>query len=211
MTNIVHLIDNMEFMAGLPDNAFDLAIVDPPYGISISTNPFRQNFKSKKWDNVTPSPEYFKELFRVSKHSIIWGGNYFNLAPSQGFIIWDKKQSFNFTSSMCEYAWISEQRPAKIFRYKVTNEKNRIHPTQKPVALYRWLLANYAKPGQTIFDSHVGSGSIRIACHDMGFHFEGCENDPEYWQAQEDRYQEYIKKGKELFPTEEYQEIIYDS
>lgn len=209
MKNVVHLIDNMEFMAGVPDNAFDLAIVDPEYGIGISKNPFRQAHKKKDWDNKIPSTKYFKDLIRISKNQIIWGGNYFCLKPSQGFIIWDKKQAFDFSSSMCEYAWISEQRPAKMFRYKVTNEKHKIHPTQKPIALYKWLLANYAKPGQTIFDSHVGSGSIRIACYDMGFDFTGCEKDPDYWQAQEDRYQEHIRKGPELFDHDEYQDLTY--
>ena len=207
MKNVVHLIDNMKFMAGLPDKAFDLAIVDPPYGIGISLNPFRQNHISKQWDSK-PNSKYFNELFRISQRQIIWGGNYFDLPKSQGFFIWDKIQPFNFSSAMCEFAWSSIQSPAKIFRYKVTMEKNRIHPTQKPVALYKWLLKNYAKPGDTIFDSHVGSGSSRIACYDMGFDFVGCELDPEYWQAQEDRYKNHIAQGQLIRP-EEIQEEIY--
>ena len=203
--NKCHLIDNMKFMLPVPTKFFDLAIVDPPYGIGISLNPFRQKQTKKEWDKSIPTKEYFIELMRISKNQIIWGGNYFNLPPSQGFVIWDKKQPETFSSSMCEMAWMSIQAPAKIFRlHVVTAETNKINPCQKPVKLYKWLLKNYAKPNDKIFDSHVGSGSIRIACHDMGFDFTGCEIDKDYWEAQEKRFQNHIKQN-DLFLPEELQ------
>ena len=163
--------DCMEYMATVPDKYFDLACVDPPYGIGISSNPVRQIHDKKKWDDTTPNDEYFDELKRISKHQIIWGGNYFNLPPSQGFLIWDKKQPHDFSLAMCEFAWSSIQSPAKMFRFSVLAEKGKIHPTQKPVALYEWLLTNYAKKGQKVFDSHLGSGSSAIAAHYFGVDF----------------------------------------
>ena len=183
MIELLHT-DCMTYMAGLPDKAFDLAIVDPPYGIGISSNPFRQKHEQCDWDAAIPKDKYFKELFRVSMHQIIWGGNYFNLPPSQGFLIWDKKQPFDFSSAMCEYAWMSFQKPAKIYNlHVVTAETNKIHPTQKPIQLYKWLLKNYAKEGDRILDTHLGSGSSAIAAYDGGFDFVGCEIDADYYNA----------------------------
>ena len=183
-------IDCMEYMATLPDKAFELAIVDPPYGIGISSNPVRQKHNKKKWDDEIPRKEYFDELFRVSSNQIVWGGNYFinHLHNTQNFIIWDKKQPFNFSLAMCELAWCSKQMPAKIFKYSVLKEQGKIHPTQKPVALYEWLLMNYAKEGDKILDTHLGSGSSRIAAHKLGFEFVGCELDKDYFEAQENRF-----------------------
>ena len=174
---------NMELMARYPDNYFDLAIVDPEYGIGISSNPVRQKHVKKNWDNKIPDDKYFNELFRVSKNQIIWGGNYFGLPPTQCFLIWDKKQPFNFSLAMCEMAWTSFFKPAKIFRYSVLNEKNKIHPTQKPVKLYEWLLMNYAKEGDKILDTHGGSMSIALACHNLGFDLTLCELDKDYFDA----------------------------
>lgn len=175
---------NMALMARYPDNYFDLAIVDPPYGIGISSNSFRQKQKKKGWDNETPNEKYFQELMRVSKEQIIWGGNYFDLPPSQGFLIWDKVQPQDFSSAMCEYAWSSIQSPAKIFKlHVVTAEPNKIHPTQKPAKLYKWILERYAKPDFRILDTHLGSGSIAIACHDYGFELTACELDPDYYES----------------------------
>ena len=208
--NIVHLIDNMEFMNGIPDKYYELAIVDPPYGIGIANNPVRQAHNKKDWDSAIPQELYFKELLRVSKNQIIWGGNYFldYLGATQNITVWDKKQPQDFSLAMCELAWNSIQSPAKMFRYSVLKENGKIHPTQKPVALYKWILKNYAKPNDKIFDSHVGSGSIRIACHDMGFDFEGCEIDKDYWEAQEERYQMHAMQS-DLFSGEEMQKEIY--
>ena len=156
----------MEYMANCKDKQFDLAIVDPPYGINIGANPFRQKHKKKDWDNHTPDSIYFNELKRISKDQIIWGGNYFDLPPSQGFIIWDKVQPQDFSSSMCEYAWSSIQSPAKIFKlHVVTAESSKIHPTQKPIKLYKYLLRNYATPDYKIIDTHLGSGSSAIAAY----------------------------------------------
>jgi site-specific DNA-methyltransferase (adenine-specific) len=217
--NIVYNCNCMDFMKDKPDNYYDLAITDPPYGIER----FNKNVESKKmpnfknkmceWDRK-PNKIYFDQLFRISKNHIIWGMNNFELPLTEYFIVWDKKQPCdNF--ARCELAWTNIKRPAKIFEYaywggmKHSIEIN-IHPTQKPVALYKWLLTNYAKPGQTIFDSHVGSGSIRIACHDLGFDFEGCEIDKDYWADQEKRYREYISQ-QELFDKKEIQGLIYEN
>ena len=190
--------DNMQLMARYPDNYFDLAIVDPEYGIGISNNPIRQKHKKKSWDNTIPKEEYFKELFRVSKNQIIWGGNYFidYLNNTQCFIIWDKKQPENFSLAMCEFAWCSIQSPAKIFRYSVLNEKNKIHPTQKPVALYKWLLYKYAKEGDKILDTHGGSCSLAIACHDYGYELTCCELDVDYYNKAVERIKNYVSQLK---------------
>ncbi len=221
MNNTVHLVDCMEFMKDLPNNAYDLAIVDPPYGIGWDgteipsklqvrgngTTPTinRPDHVVKGWDCGIPSDEYFDEIKRIAANQIIWGGNYFNLPPTKCVICWDKKQSFKIFSAW-EMAWTSFSSVATIFRFDnkgfMNKEGQNIHPTQKPVALYKWLLQNYAKPGQAIFDSHVGSGSIRIACHDLGFDFTGCEIDKDYWEAQEARYQTHAAQGR-LFDPED--------
>ena len=189
---------NMELMKRYPDNYFDLAIVDPPYGIGISSNPVRQQHKKKNWDDEIPLEKYFNELKRVSKNYIIWGGNYFidYLNNSQGFIIWDKKQPENFSLAMAEFAYSSIQSPAKIFRYSVLTEQNKIHPTQKPVALYKWLLDKYAKQGDKILDTHLGSMSIAIACIDYGFELVGCELDTEYYDKGIKRVQNHLLQQK---------------
>lgn len=135
----------------------------------------------KEWDKI-PDETYFKELFRVSKNQIIWGGNYFNLPPTRCFIIWDKKISEDFSLAMCELAWTSFDKLAKIYNY-YNPKGGKIHPTQKPVKLYEWLLMNYAKQGDKILDTHLGSGSIAIACHNLGFDFKACELDPDYYEA----------------------------
>ena len=184
-------VDCMDYMKTLKDRAFDLAIVDPPYGIGISGNPFRQKQEKKIWDNSIPTDAYFKELVRVSKEQIIWGGNYFPLPPSQGFLIWDKQQPQDFSSAMCEFAWMSIQSPAKIYKlHVVTAESNKIHPTQKPIKLYRWILKYYAKPGDRILDTHGGSRSLAIACHQMGFDHVSCELDEDYHRDSVKRFKE---------------------
>ena len=177
--------DCMEYMAGLKDKAFDLAIVDPPYGIGISSNPVRQQHKKKTWDNAIPCVDYFKELKRISANQIIWGGNYFldYLGATQCFLIWDKVQPHDFSLAMCEMAWASFQSPAKMWRRSVLAEKDKIHPTQKPVKLYEWLLTNYAKPEHRILDTHLGSGSSAIAAYYFGCDFVGVELDPDYFEA----------------------------
>ena len=185
-------MDCMELMKEFPDNHFDLAIVDPPYGIGISSNPVRQQHKKKEWDSAIPKKEYFDELKRVSKNQIIWGGNYFfdYLGNTQGFLIWDKVQPFDFSLAMCEFAWMSYQKPAKIFVKSVLAENGKIHPTQKPIRLYTWLLTNYAKAGDLILDTQVGSASSLIACHQLGFDAVGCELDKEYFDMASRRLKE---------------------
>ena len=186
--------DNLEIMKGMKDNEFNLAIVDPPYGIGISSNPVRQQHEKKDWDNAIPTPEYFEQLFRVSKNQIIWGGNYFPLKPTQCFYIWDKKQPHDFSLAMCEMAWTSFSKPAKIWSLSVLKEKNKIHPTQKPVEIYDWILKNNIESGMKILDTHLGSGSIAIAIEKanrldkMNLQFVGIEIDKEYYNAALQRF-----------------------
>ena len=195
-------MDCMDYMRTCKDKQFDLAIVDPPYGIGISSNPVRQAHEKKDWDKSIPNAEYFSELMRVSKNQIIWGGNYFNLPATQNYIVWDKVQPEDFSLAMCELAWCSMQRPAKIFKRSVLLEQGKIHPTQKLVALYEWLLSRYAKPGDKILDTHLGSGSSRIACHDMGFDFVGIEIDKDYFEAEEKRYSDHVSQLDLIKPEE---------
>ena len=182
--------DNMKLMARYPDKYFELAIVDPPYGIGERLSKGAGKLKksalqnmNSKWD-IAPNTNYFNELFRVTKNQIIWGGNYFELPGTRGIICWDKKQHMP-TFSRWEYAWTSFDCVARMFENN--NSETRIHPTQKPVALYKWLLRNYAKPNDKILDTHLGSGSIAIACHDLGFDLTACELDKEYFDKSMDR------------------------
>lgn len=179
--------NNLDLMKRYSDKYFDLAIVAPPYGIGISKDTVRHMHKKKDWDNEIPSKQYFDELFRVSKNQIIWGGNYFDLPPSQGFYIWDKKQPENFSLAMCEYAWSSIQKPAKIWSLSVMKEQNKIHPTQKPIELYEWIIMRNAEKDYKILDTHLGSGSIAIAIEiinkreQLNLQFVGCELDIDYY------------------------------
>lgn len=185
-------IDCIDGMKQYPDKYFDLAIVDPPYGLPKDSSNGRGKLKNRifngnieHWD-VAPDKSYFDELFRVSKNQIIWGGNYFDLPPTRGFVVWDKKQPFpNF--SRCEYAWMSFQVPSKIFEFD-NRTSDKIHPTQKPIKLYDWLLLNYAKLGNKILDTHLGSGSSRIAAYRNGYDFTAFEIDKDYFDAQEKRF-----------------------
>jgi len=187
----LHNMDCLKAMKEMQDNHFQLAIVDPPYGIGgkfKGGKSGKMNFNEvvdKGWDNEIPKKEYFEELKRVSKHQIIWGGNYFldNLGNTRCFIVWDKKISEDFSLAMSELAWTSFDRLAKIFRMSVPKTGGKIHPTQKPVKLYEWLLMNYAEKGNKILDTHLGSGSIAIACDNLGFDLEGFELDKTYFEA----------------------------
>lgn len=197
-------MDCVEGMKQFPDKYFDLAIVDPPYGISINHNMGRRkgdknsNYKKVLWDDEIPSKDYFDELFRVSKNQIVWGANYFNMPPCKCFIVWRKPQiSENVSFSMVEYAWTSFDETAKEF-IGMSNEPDRIHPTQKPVVLYEWLLSRYAKSGDKILDTHVGSASSLIACHRAGFQYVGFELDPDYFKAATDRL-EAVKSQVSMF------------
>lgn len=202
---MIHLYnkDCMEAMASMKDNEFDLAIVDPPYGIKrdgqsylICKNPKhnRKHFEDKGWDIKPPSKEYFTNLFRVSKNQIIWGANYYpqHLFHSMGWIVWDKGQK-GLTMSDCELAFSSFNRATRIFvcnRGALAREGT-IHPTQKPIKLYTWLLDKYAQKGWKILDTHLGSGSSAIAAHDMGFEFHGYELDEEYFEAASKRLKQH--------------------
>ena len=193
--------DCMEYMATVPDKYFDLSIVDPPYGIGAHKeiglgNSRNGNRKASKWmggdwDNEKPSDEYFNELFRISKNQIIWGGNYFDLPPTRCFLIWDKVQRIDMAD--CELAWTSFKTSARIYEFSRSNlqgfrNPDRFHPCEKPVALYEWLLTNYAKKGQRILDTHLGSGSSAIAAHYFGVDFVGCELDKDYFDAAKARF-----------------------
>lgn len=209
--------DCMLAMARMKDKEFDLAICDPPYGKNIAVSgkvggekcaPVT-DYGAKKWDKNIPPKRYFKELQRVSGNRIIWGGNYFikHLTNTPCFIVWDKDNTGNFAD--CELAWASFDTSVRKFTYRwngmlqqdMKNKEVRIHPTQKPVALYQWLLKNYAKPGDKILDTHLGSGSSAIACDIMGFDFIGYEIDKDYYEAAVDRFNRHKQQTVlEIFP-----------
>ena len=212
----LRLQDNMKLMKEFPDNQFDWAIVDPPYGIKEASGreesrnmskgraQTKVKYTVKNWDNSIPSSDYFSELRRVSKNQIIWGWNYFvcYLSECPSYIVWDKDNSGDFSD--CESAWCSKKGGARMFKWRwngmlqqdMKNKEVRIHPTQKPIALYKWLLKNYANPKDKILDTHLGSMSIAIAVHQMNtvekmhLHLTGCELDPDY-------YKEAIQRVKE--------------
>ena len=194
----LHNMDCMEFMRDKPDNYYKLAIVDPPYGISINKSGRLGHYggKNKSWDNEVPTDEYFKELYRISEIQIIWGANYFKMMPTRCFIIWDKQQPQGVSFADSEYAWTSFDESARTFRMRPQNadKDGRIHPTQKPVSLYKWLLENYAKEGDNILDTHGGSMSIAIACHDLKFDLDLCELDEDYFKAGRKRLEDHQKQ-----------------
>jgi site-specific DNA-methyltransferase (adenine-specific) len=201
--------DCMEDLINYPDKYFDLAIVDPPYGIggnALHSNRALKgagklknrilNTANTKWD-IKPQPEYFEQLFRVSKNQIIWGGNYFDLPPTRCVIAWDKVQPFpNF--SQIEMAWTSFNKPAKLFRFD-NRTGGKIHPTQKPIELYNFCLFHFANVGDKILDTHLGSGSSRIACHLNNFDLVGYEIDKEYYELQNKRFEPYFNQQKLIF------------
>ena len=200
----VYLEDCVKALKRFNDNHFDLAIVDPPYGIerfkSVTTTPSSKDVHAKRFqrmetvNNDKPSDEYWSELFRVSKNQIVWGANNFELPPSEYFLCWNKQQAMpNFAT--LEYAWVSMglKKPAKLFTYSIHkhNQVEKVHPTQKPIPLYDWILQNYAKEGDLILDTHLGSGSSRIAAYKGGFNFVGFEIDQEYYEKQEKRFNDF--------------------
>ena len=196
--------DNMELMARYPDNYFELAIVDPPYGIGAENHAGKKEnrwkqWDKKNWDNKIPNQKYFEQLKRVSKNQIVWGGNYMTeyLPASMGWIIWDKGQR-DFSLADGEMAWTSFNKAMRIWEYarSKTISDNKIHPTQKPVELYKWILDKYAKEGNKILDTHLGSGSIAIACHDYGFELTACELDSEYYEKAIQRIKNHTNQQK---------------
>ena len=194
----LNLGDCLEAMKAMPDNAYDLAIVDPPYGINVNKMTLgsgKYKNEGKSWDSETPPQDYFDELFRVSKNQIIWGANYMIdkiQRPSMGWVYWDKQNgSSDFSDG--ELAFTSFNRALRSFRYHLSKDRSqRFHPTQKPIQLYEWLLDNYAKEGDRILDTHLGSGSIAIACHNRGFSLDAWEIDAEYHAAAVKRYEQHI-------------------
>lgn len=221
MVSEVFNCDCMDYMRTIPDKYFDLAIVDPPYGLNapkmmMGSGYSNGAYSSKKrlnggsgklknrilnksdctWDETPPDDEYFTELFRISKNQIIWGGNYFKLPPTRCVVVWDKVQPWeNF--SQVEIAWTSFDKPAKLYKQMNGgfNSEKKIHPTQKPVELYSFLLNKFAIPGNKIFDSHIGSGSSRIAAYEQGFDFIGCEINETYFIEEEKRFKRYARQG----------------
>jgi site-specific DNA-methyltransferase (adenine-specific) len=196
--------DNMALMARYPDGYFDLAIVDPPYGIGASGKTYGKRKKKhivKDWDSQTPDEIYFLELMRVSKNQIIWGGNYFDLPLTNGWLVWDKDRQKETTFSDGEMAWTNFLTLLKIKKLKYDgflgmDLDGKIHPTQKPVALYKWILDKYAKQGDKILDTHLGSGSIAIACHDYDFELTACELDKEYYDNAIKRIKNHMAQQK---------------
>ena len=195
--------DNMLLMARYPDNYFDLAIVDPPYGIGMGGGKIGNSKKDYKQfageDNSIPQKEYFEELMRVSKNQIIWGANYMieYLYPTSCFLVWDKVQPQDFTMAMAEFAWTSFNSPAKICKKRIVGaDEVRLHPTQKPIYLYKWILDLYGKEDFKILDTHLGSGSIAIACHDYGFELTACELDKEYYDKAMERIKNHTNQQK---------------
>lgn len=177
--------DCLEVMRGFADKQFDLVLTDPPYGIGIAANPFRQKFEKENWDDFVPSKEYFDEIFRVSKQQVIWGGNYFGLPASQGFLVWDKKQPEDFSSSMCEMAWMSRQSPAKLYKEWVVSIK-KFHPTTKPLELMRWCISLFPE-AETILDPFAGSGTTIVAAKELGKTATGVEISPKYCEVARSR------------------------
>ena len=216
IVNVLHQIDCMEYMATVPDNHFDLAVVDPPYGIDVNMNcgkrkHEKQKYQYKRWDNKAPDKKYFEELFRISQNQIIWGANNFTsfIPNSTGWIFWDKDISGDVDFSHGELAYTSYSKSLKKIVIRIQSLKEpRIHPTQKPIALYKWLLINYAKPGFKLLDTNSGSGSFRIAAYDLGFDLDSCENDADYCRDNEAQFQNHIKQN-DLFTPQEIQKNIY--
>ena len=203
--------DCVQAMARYPDKYFDLACVDPPYGagdtifdLSRVVGNATSTFEQKKWNNTVPDKSYWEHLFRVSKNAIVWGGNYFvqHLPPSRGWIVWDKKYQGMHSFASAELAFTTFDRNAEMFSWRKPEAK--IHPCQKPVKLYEWILANYAKPGQRILDTHLGSGSSAIAAYNMGFVFVGMELDADYYAAAVNRFEQHKSQLRLFGPDSPY-------
>ena len=201
--------DCMAFMAGCNAEQYDLAVVDPPYGLDLAnmnmgvgkskkcSKAKNRKWVAKDWDISTPTAEYFSQLQWISKNQVIWGGNYFNLSPCKNYIIWDKEIPDGLSFADCEFAWTSFEMAPKIFRYSAYLDKqSKFHPTHKPVALYKWLLSKYAKSGDTILDTHGGSMSSVIAAYDMGFDITCIELDKDYFDAAVKRIKRFLSEPK---------------
>lgn len=219
MISEVRNIDCMIGMKDYPDKYFDLAIVDPPYGLgenggNVSRHHSQKKYTKKNWDNATPDKSYFEELFRVSRNQIVWGANHFiSKMPfdSPCWIFWDKDRYGDFADG--ELAWSSFETAVRYYKFtwdgfRKEIHEERFHPTQKPTSLYKYLLKNYAQPGDKILDTHLGSGSSRIAAYEMGFDFIGYEIDKDYFEAQEKRFAQH-KAQLKLFPTSETSKEVY--
>jgi site-specific DNA-methyltransferase (adenine-specific) len=212
MISQVYNMDCMELMAQYPDKYFDLAVVDPPYGIGAASDKrgntqygkaaaVSKSYGKKEWDKEPPNNEYFNQLLRISKNQIIWGANHFLKWNSSCWLVWDKDNGDNGYAD-CELAWTSFDSAVRKFKWKwqgmlqqnMKNKEHRIHPTQKPVALYDWIYKNYAKEGDKILDTHLGSGFSRIAANKAGLDFIGCELDKDYFEAQEKRYKDFVSQ-----------------
>jgi site-specific DNA-methyltransferase (adenine-specific) len=202
--SIVFNEDCVQGLKRFADNYFDLAIVDPPYGIGMDGGNVGykgfNNFEKKDWDKEIPSNEYFAELFRVSKNQVVFGGNYFGLPPTRCYLVWDKGEGFyNRTYAECELAWTSFDANTCKIKYDPLAKgdyKGKIHPCQKPVTVYDWILQKYAKPNDLILDTHLGSGSSRIAANKGGFNFIGFETDKDYYDKQEKRFKNFTAQQR---------------
>jgi len=206
--NKVYLMDCVEGMKGTPDNWYDLAVVDPPYGLDLANMNMgagkskkaskiqNRKWKPKDWDKETPTAEYFAELFRVSKNQIIWGGNYFDLPPCKNYIIWDKEIPEGLSFADCEMAWTSFDKAPKMFRYSAYLDKqSKFHPTQKPTELYSWIFSKYATKGMKILDTHAGSMSSVISAMKNEMQITAYEIDSDYFNAGKKRIETYLMQG----------------
>lgn len=208
-SNEVYLMDCIEGMKHYPDKWFDLAIVDPPYGLDLANMNMgigkspkaskiqNRKWKPKDWDMSVPQMEYFIELFRVSKNQIIWGGNYFDLPPCKHYLIWDKEIPAGLSFADCEMAWTSFGKAPRIFRYSAYLDKqSKFHPTQKPIALYDYIFVNYAEAGMKVLDTHLGSQSSRISANKYQLNFVGFETDEEYFNKGNKRYDDFVSQTR---------------
>lgn len=193
--NLYHA-DCLDILPLIPDKSVDLVLTDPPYGIGIASNPVRQLHEKMDWDNATPDKAVFDLMFSKSSNQVICGGNYFDLPPTQCFLIWDKIQPEDFSLAMCEYIWTSFKSPAKLYRRSVLEERGKEHPTQKPATLFKWILNKYSKDNDLILDPFSGSGTTAVACEDSNRRWICIEKEEKYCELSAKRIEQFLSQGK---------------
>ena len=192
--------DCLEILPTLAPGSVDAVVTDPPYGIGIAANPVRQKHEKRDWDDLPPSAQLLEMVRSSALVQIIWGGNYFDLPPTQGFLVWDKGQPEHFSLSMCEYAWTNLNKPAKLFKHRVVSYK-KYHPTQKPIELMQWCI-KFSEMPHSVFDPFMGSGTTGVACVRLGRRFIGIELEPKYYAIAKRRIQDELDRVKFLEPKQ---------